>query len=132
MDIQNDDSCILCGKNNEHGLKIKFNMDKEKQMSYAFVKVSKMFNGYNGIVHGGITCALLDEAGFYAIMSQDIITVTMTLNTKFKKPVPIDTDLYLEGQVIEKRSRSVIASSKIMLNGTVLASAVGEYFIKKN
>ena len=132
MDIQNDDSCILCGKNNEHGLKIKFNMDKEKQMSYAFIKVSKMFNGYNGIVHGGITCALLDESGFYAIMSQYIITVTMTLNTKFKKPVPIDTDLYLEGQVIEKRSRSVIASSKIMLNGTVLASAVGEYFIKKS
>ena len=131
MDIQNDDSCILCGKNNEHGLKIKFNMDKEKQMAFANVKVGKMFNGYNGIVHGGIVCALLDEIGFYAIMSQDIITVTMTLNKKLKKPVPIDTELYLEGQVIEKRSRSVIASSKIVLDGVVLASAVGEYFIKK-
>ena len=50
----------------------------------------------------------------------------------YLKPVPIDTELYLEGQVLEKRSRSVIASSRIILNGTVLASAVGEYFIKKS
>ena len=69
MDIQNDDSCILCGKNNEHGLKIKFNMDKEKQMSHAFVKVSKMFNGYNGIVQVVITGELRDEALWYEIRS---------------------------------------------------------------
>ena len=149
MDIQNDDSCILCGKNNQHGLKLEFTLDYENNKAYTFVNVGKIFNGFTGIVHGGIICALLDEAGFYACRTLDIITVTMSLNTKFKKPVPINTKLYLEGEVVQRRSRSVITNSKLMLasvggvsvngvsvdggsiDGEVLASATGEFFIKK-
>lgn len=131
MDIQNDDSCIICGKHNEHGLKVQFILDNEQQTAHTNIKIGKIFNGYTGIVHGGIICALLDEAGFYACRTLDVITVTMSLNTRFKSPVPIDTELYLEGKVVQRRSRSVVAESKIMLNGKILASATGEFFIKK-
>ncbi|MGI6681247.1 MAG: PaaI family thioesterase [Bdellovibrionota bacterium] len=131
MDIQTDNSCIICGKNNKHGLNVKFTLDKENKTAFTNVTIGKMFNGYDGIVHGGIVCALLDEAGFYAARTLDVITVTMSLNTKFKKPTPINTELYLEGKVLERRSRSVITHSKIMLGSNVLAEAKGEFFIKK-
>lgn len=131
MEVTNDDSCILCGKNNEHGLKLEFSYDNENHRAFTNVTIPKIFNGYNGVVHGGIVCALLDEANFYACRTLGAVTVTMTLNTKFKRPVPINTKLYLEGEVINKRSRSIVACSKLMLGDTVLATAQGEFFIKK-
>lgn len=131
MEIQNDDSCLLCGKNNEYGLKLHFDIDKENQAAHAKVIIPKKFNGFNGVVHGGITCALLDEIGFYACRTLDVITVTMCLNTRFKKPVPIETELLLCGKIVKKRSRSITTYSEILLNNEVLASAEGEFFIKK-
>ena len=131
MEIQTEDTCLICGKKNTSGLKIDFVLDADNHKASAKAKVGKMFNGYVGIVHGGIVCALLDEVGFHACKTVGVVTVTMNLNTKFKRPVPIDKELCLEGEVIEKRSRSVVASSKIMLDGQVLATARGEYFIKQ-
>ena len=130
MQVQTEDNCLICGKKNANGLKIDFVLDNDNHKAFAKATVGKMFNGYVGIVHGGIVCALLDEVGFHACKTVGAITVTMNLNTKFKRPVPVDKELYLEGQVIEKRSRSIIASSKLMLDDQVLATANGEYFIK--
>ncbi len=130
MEIQNDDSCLLCGKNNAFGLKLHFDIDKETKTAKAKVIVPKMFNGFNGVVHGGITCALLDEIGFYACRSLNVVTVTISLNTKFKAPVPIETELLLRGKVIKERSRSIQTFSELILGDKILASAEGEFFVK--
>lgn len=131
MQVQTEDTCLVCGKKNSNGLKIDFVLDADNHKAFAKATIGKMFNGYVGIVHGGIVCALLDEVGFHACKTVGVVTVTMNLNTKFKRPVPIDKELYIEGEVTEKRSRSIVASSKIMLDGQVLATASGEYFIKQ-
>jgi hypothetical protein len=54
--------CWICGERNKGGLRLKFDLNKTaKTLQTSFIP-TETYQGYNGIVHGGILSALLDEA----------------------------------------------------------------------
>ena len=69
MDLNADDSmCFICGQLNPIGLKIKFDVDEDNlKIEGSFVPRSE-HQGYTGIMHGGLVCALLDEAMVNAVV----------------------------------------------------------------
>ncbi len=54
--------CFLCGRQNPVGLKITWYSDHSQRQVRATVTVPEHFNGYPGVVHGGIVAAILDDA----------------------------------------------------------------------
>lgn len=117
-------NCFVCGRENPAGLKLNFFTLSPGQVR-AEIRLTNKYEGYPGIVHGGIIAAILDETGGRAYMDdQHPFMVTAQLNVRYRKPVPIEAPLVAHGEATERRGRVSKAHSEIRdLDGKVLAEA---------
>ena len=120
--------CFLCGRDNPIGLKLAFYEDEEGRVLAHFTP-KEHHQGYPGVLHGGITCALLDETIGRTLVRDDIWAMTLELNTRFLKPIPIGDALTVVGELTRRRSRTIEGKGEIRLeDGTVAATAEAKYF----
>lgn len=121
-------NCFVCGRQNEIGLKMSWVNDIENNQIRSLVTIPESFNGYPGIVHGGIVATMLDETSGRAILSDgdmDKLFVTARLDIKYRKPTPTDTPLTVVGWVIkQKRSYARVAAEIRLADGTVTAECM--------
>lgn len=122
MKFENYGKCFVCGENNPGGLRLSFEIDKEKQTLRATFIGDPVFQGWDGIVHGGIISTLLDEAMAKLSCELGYNTVTATLEIRFKNPAPILEPLHIYGEITEVNKRLVKAKAHVVKeDGTVLA-----------
>ncbi|HEY9180579.1 MAG TPA: PaaI family thioesterase [Candidatus Baltobacteraceae bacterium] len=122
-----DGRCFACGPENENGLRLRFDRaDGEGVRARTVLRAE--FQGWQGIAHGGIALALLDEAMAHAAGAAGHRGVTASMNARFRKAVPLGVPLEIEGRV-EWMRRNVLelhASVKDE-DGTVLVEAQGRF-----
>ena len=115
--------CFVCGRENKFGLKMVWYNNPETNQVEATVTVPEHFNGYPGIVHGGIVAAILDETSGRAVMLDgnfDNLFVTLRLNMTYRKPPPTNTPLKAVGRLEHKGNRGMKVAAKLLLpDGTV-------------
>jgi uncharacterized protein (TIGR00369 family) len=125
--IPNYPYCFVCGDKNKIGLKVAFFFDEGK--AKAQYTPTREFEGYKDICHGGILSALLDEVMIYSIIAHGIITVTVQMEVKFKKPAKIGETLFLEGQITDDKGKILLTEGKIFKqDGTIIAESKGKFF----
>jgi len=131
MKLNDDHLCFACGDKNPDGLQIKFTYPETGQCRAEFVPPVK-FQGWQGILHGGIVSTLLDEALAHAAGGSEggggaSGAVTAELTIRFKKPVKIGECIILIGRVVNDKGRMVEAESELTdRQGNILASATGK------
>lgn len=121
--------CIVCGKENELGMKASF-YELENNELIAICNTKDWHQSYPGRVHGGVSAALLDETIGRAISISDdtIWGVTVSLDIKYKKPVPIDCEIKVLGRITKENRKLFEGSGEIILpNGEIAATAKGKY-----
>ncbi len=126
---QNSRMCLVCGLKNHYGLKASF-YELENGELVAVFKTLDGHQSYPGRLHGGVAGAVLDETIGRAIMinQENIWGVTVELNVKYKKPIPLDEELRAVGRITKDSSRLFEGSGEILLqNGEVAATAYGKY-----
>ena len=64
----NSKFCFVCGLANTYGLKLRFYTTAPGEVTADYV-VTEQYQGFPGIVHGGIVAAMLDEAAGRAQMN---------------------------------------------------------------
>ncbi|MBC7261691.1 MAG: PaaI family thioesterase [Chloroflexi bacterium] len=120
-------TCFVCGRQNPVGLKVTWYNDHEAQRVWATVTIPEHFNGYPGIVHGGIIATLLDEtAGRSLLLDGDDsnLMVTLKLEIKYRKPVPTGQPVTLQGWAIQRTAnRARVAANLLLPDGTLAAEA---------
>jgi acyl-coenzyme A thioesterase PaaI-like protein len=125
----NSRMCFVCGMRNPIGLKIIFEGDGERV--WANFTAKEEHQGYPGVLHGGITFALLDEVIGRAAMELDESSpwmMTAKAGMRYRKPVPIGEELTLVGQITRVRSRAVEGTGEIRLSdGSVAVEATAMY-----
>jgi uncharacterized protein (TIGR00369 family) len=86
------------------------------------------YQGWRGVVHGGIAMALIDEAMAHAAGFAGHRGVTASVNVRFRKPVPVDEPILVRGRVTWHR-RNVLGVEAQILNeaGTVLVQGEGSF-----
>ncbi|MFB3883697.1 MAG: PaaI family thioesterase [Thermodesulfobacteriota bacterium] len=115
-------NCFVCGEKNAGGLRLNFEIDQKNQTLKTRFVASPTFQGWDGIVHGGIICTLLDEAMAKLVYELGFQAVTAFLEVKFKKPAPILQPLLVYGEVTEVSKRLIKAKARIVQeDGAVLA-----------
>lgn len=128
--MKTEDYCFVCGKQNPVGLKAEFKHGQGK--SSAELVLSKEYQGWSGIIHGGIISALLDEACVYAGNSLGYNTVTAELKIRFKKPVQPEEKISVEAQANHVKSKLIEARATIKdSRGNIIAEAEGKLIIKE-
>ena len=96
-----DGRCFACGPENEIGLRLHFERidDGGEGAVRARTVLRPDFQGWQGIAHGGIALALLDEAMAHAAGAAGQRGVTATMSARFRKPVPLGEPIDVEGRV---------------------------------
>jgi uncharacterized protein (TIGR00369 family) len=105
IERQLTDKCFGCGQQNPMGLKLRFRTEGEKVI--AEFTPSAVHEGYPGYLHGGITCALLDEAMGWAAyhLSSGALAVTARVQIKFRRPLLIGEPLTVTASITRRSTR---------------------------
>ncbi len=122
-------SCVVCGNDNDLGLKASF-YELENNELVAVCNTKDWHQSYPGRVHGGMSAALLDETIGRSISINDdtIWGVTVSLDLRYKKPVPTDCEIKIVGRVTKENRKLFEGSGEIILpNGEVAVTAIGKY-----
>jgi uncharacterized protein (TIGR00369 family) len=128
MKFETYGNCFVCGKNNPDGLQLSFEIDKEKQILKSTFIASPTFQGWDGIVHGGMISTLLDEATAKLVYELGYQAVTASLEVRFKKPAPILEPLSIHGEIIEVSRRLIRAKAYVAKeDGTILATGISTF-----
>jgi acyl-coenzyme A thioesterase PaaI-like protein len=122
----NSRSCFVCGVSNPFGLHLKFYIVGPGEVT-ADVIIPEQYQGYPGIVHGGIVAAMLDEVTGRALMGSGELPrfmYTARLEVRYRKNVPVGRPLHLVGRAGKRGGRSAMASGSICdAEGNILAEA---------
>lgn len=120
-------NCFVCGVENPAGLHIEFyESGTEPIQVMADYVVPRKYQGYPGIVHGGILATLLDEVTSRTVFRGDSprLVVTAQLSVRYRKPVPVETPIKLTGQIVEDKGKVIKVTGKISdMAGITLAEA---------
>jgi len=126
----NSKMCLVCGLKNPFGLHTSF-FELENNELLAVFTPREEHQSYPERLHGGITSTILDETMGRAIMIKsggEVWGVTVELNIRFKKPVPLDQELRVVGRITKDSNRFFEGTGELLLeDGTVAAQGHGKY-----
>lgn len=127
--VSADDGCFVCGSQNKIGLQAPFETDVATATSRAAVVLPEELQGWQGVIHGGIVAALLDEACIYACRAKAEQCVTAELQVRYRKPVPVGARVEVSG-VLQDASRKIWhASARLEIAGTLHAEASAKIIV---
>jgi acyl-coenzyme A thioesterase PaaI-like protein len=107
--------CYVCGPDNPRGLQVPFFADGPHG-SRALYTARAEHGGWPGMLHGGVTFALMDEALGWAVYFQGLHGVTARADTRFRQPVAIGAKLIIRAWTLERRHRLMTARAEIRID----------------
>lgn len=123
-------NCFVCGKANPIGLKVEFQYNQEG-CARADLVLTELFEGYPGVIHGGILSTLLDEVMAKAVIKSGKIAFTARLNVTYRKPLAPQGTVHLEGQIVTAKTRTIQTRAKIFDDNIVYAEAEAVFIVPK-
>lgn len=121
----NSRHCFACGLENPVGLKLRFFQITDDEVRADFLP-PEHFEGYPGVLHGGIAASMLDEAAARAHMGGEPprFLYTAKLEIRYRRTIPMGTRLHVVGKATGNRGRLAQSWSGIYdENDTLLAEA---------
>lgn len=120
--------CFGCGEDNPIGLKLSFQWDGK--VAKAEFTPTEFYQGWSGVVHGGIIACLLDEAIGYAALFEGLHCVTAEMQVRLRRPVSIGETLIITSSLTKRNRKLVKAKTSISLkDGTPIAEGTATQFI---
>src|SRR2546428_1544464 len=80
-------NCFACGTLNAHGLHLELHTEADR--CWTRLTLSDRFEGWEGIAHGGILAAILDEVMAWALVGHDLWGLTPRMSVDFRRPVQV-------------------------------------------
>lgn len=121
--------CFVCGGDNQTGLEMKFRRTGPDSVEADFVG-GREYQGYEGLLQGGIISALVDGAMTNCLFSRDIVAVTAELNVRFMIGVSCDRPLRVTARLERTRGPVYILTAEIIQDGRPVVRARGKFLDK--
>jgi ubiquinone/menaquinone biosynthesis C-methylase UbiE/acyl-coenzyme A thioesterase PaaI-like protein len=124
--------CFACGPANPDGLGLRFEAAGTDGV-VAHCAIDEKFQGYDGVVQGGIVSLLLDSAMTNCLFRLGIKAMTARLNVRFRMPVQTHVPLMVGARLLQRepparRRRTVYTlSATIEQEGRERATATGTF-----
>jgi len=98
--------CFVCGPNNPRGLQLRFEGQGAGETSATWIPVSA-WEGFRGIIHGGLVSTVLDEAMSKAVAGMGIEALTADLRVRFRQPVTSGDAFIVRGWIVSRNKRMI-------------------------
>ena len=124
------DTCFVCGEKNKCGLDMAF-MTKDNR-ARAIWEPREHHCGYKGVVHGGVSATLLDEAmGWAGWQTYKRNFFTVELKIRYRKPVRTGIKYFVETTMLVSRGKFYTAEGRIVdADGVVYVEGEAKYFLR--
>ena len=100
------DHCFVCGPTNGSGLQVQFRLDGD--VCRGEFTPSEDHCGFDGITHGGILFALLDDVMANWLFLKGIRAYTAKCDVRFRNPLPTGSRVLLEGRWVKQKQNVVV------------------------
>ena len=128
LGVDFDHWCFACGRANPIGLHLEYDVARGRAET-RFVP-RREHTGYDGLVHGGIVTALLDETMGWAIFHQGVWGVTARIAVRFRRPVDVGDELRVMGEVTRQTRRAIETRGEVHdAAGELLADAEATFLL---
>jgi uncharacterized protein (TIGR00369 family) len=118
--------CFACGS--KEGLGLVFSLDGTDAVTAEWF-CHERYQGYSGMVHGGIIAALLDSAMTNCLLGRGIAAVTADMHIEYIEPLRVGATAVVWARLTRTRSPLFVLESKISQNGRVTALATAKFML---
>jgi acyl-coenzyme A thioesterase PaaI-like protein len=118
--------CIGCSPDNAYGLGLKFILRDDGGVQAEF-SCDRIYQGYPGYLHGGISSLLLDSAMANCLFAHQKVGVTARLIVRFLLPVAIDKPAVVKAWVREYEPPLYVLEAALEQNGRALVKASAKF-----
>ncbi len=123
-----NERCFVCGPQNPKGLRLSFAVTESGSTAQWVPKEG--WESFQGVIHGGVVSAVLDEAMSKAIISKGYEALTAELKIRFRKKISVDEKLCVRGWMISVQKRKILAEASLTnLDGVEKAHAWGAFVV---
>jgi acyl-coenzyme A thioesterase PaaI-like protein len=129
MELPHTPGCIVCGRENPHGLHLDLHVDPATGVVRVSFTPRPEHIGFQGIVHGGVLGTVLDEAMVWAATwSGRRFCVCGEMTVRFRASGRVGHPLRIEARVESARPRLIQTTAEARdADGGVVATATGKY-----
>jgi acyl-coenzyme A thioesterase PaaI-like protein len=112
LEPKDTNHCFGCGAANPAGMKLTFELDFDARRARGSFELGPNYAGGGGFAHGGIIAVVLDEAMGKLSRLTDEKAVTAEISIEYRKPVPVDQKIVVEGWQEEDAEGNLLARGK--------------------
>lgn len=99
-----NNGCFACGPANRRGLHLDIRNDGVE--TYVEFTADESWQGFGGVVHGGLVATVLDEVMAWELYGYDDFAVTGRMELTYRKLVPVGQPLRASAKLIQNRGRA--------------------------
>ena len=118
--------CVACSLLNRNGLHLEFTVTHSGVESH--FEGDKAFEGYPGILHGGVIATILDGAMGNCLFARGQSAVTVEMTTRFRQPVLINLHATVKAWIVRPSEPLYPLEAQIIQEGQVRATGKGKFY----
>jgi uncharacterized protein (TIGR00369 family) len=123
MRLDVNEMCFACGRANPIGLKLDFRFEGDDYVTEFEVKPE--YQGWSGLVHGGLLATVLDEVMARLLWEKGINAITGRLTVRYHRPVRVGDRVQVRGRITRHRPPAIETSAEALkADGAPAADAV--------
>lgn len=111
--LRSQSRCVVCGQEHPHGLRIRFGAGPSGSAEAEWTPTSD-WEGFEGIIHGGLISTVLDEAMSKAVAATGSRALTGELRVRFRTHVETGSPYRIRGWINERRKRLLRTEATLM------------------
>ena len=104
--------CFVCGRDNASGLQIRFITDPAGTAAADWTPGAS-WEGFQGILHGGIVATVLDEAMSKAVAATRCQALTAELRVRYRHFVSTGEALHVRGWIVTRAKRLITTEATL-------------------
>lgn len=123
--------CFVCGPDNPIGLRIAFTLDGERCRGEFTSRAEHV--GFDGVTHGGIVFAVLDDVMANWFYLQGARGYTAKSEIRFRNAMPVGATAALECELVRRKGRLVQLSAvaRDAAAGTTFAESDARFMLEE-
>ena len=127
--VEEHAGCVVCGVDNATGFQITYTTEAPGRISALWTPTAR-YEGYKGLIHGGMLATVLDEAMAKAVVSLGLEALTGDLRVRFRHLVAPGESVRITGWVVAHRGRLLnVEAAVCTLDGEERCHAWGVFAI---
>ncbi len=124
-------NCLLCSLSRKGGIGLTFAPEDGGGVEAAF-DCPERYEGFPGMIHGGVITSLLDSAMMNCLFARGIVAYTAGLNVRFPAPLAVGRPARVRARLDASGSPLHVLEAEVVQDGRVKAKAVGKFLEARN